>query len=377
MVQYTFVIIGRTPMNLLIVDDEIYAAQLLHRHLSQLAPDAQLYTANNGLEAKAILETTVIDLAFLDIEMPEISGLELAKYIKEAHSHTVIIFVTAHSGHALEAFRVDAIDYLTKPILKEDVSKALEKAYKFKQPEKPSADLVIAVQCYGFKDLSIRTGTQQDMKWPTLKCKELMAFLCYNSDTAGVSKWKLYDLLWPDKDDSKNDLNLRSTAHRLNKALTSAAVPLRVKSAKNTYSLEGPPLYTDLKHLQTINSSPLSTSPSPDVLLAHINFMEGCYNGEFLEFMDNEWQVDMAAMASRMRLSATEKIISEAFKRNLHLQTQRLLQLPVKAYPYTEPLQLLMIELIRKLQGNIEAQRYQEDIQSQYELELSCEPQWL
>lgn len=362
-------------MHILVVDDEIHSAQLIKRHLVQLAPEDEIYIANNGFEAKAILASNAIDLAFLDIEMPEITGLELAKFMQHEFSSTFVVFVTAHSNYALEAFKVDAIDYVTKPIIKGDLAKVLDKVAKFRISNKPSLEPEIQIGCTAFNDLKLFTDGQQVLKWPTQKCKELMTYLCYSGESSGISKWKLYDLLWPDKDDNKSELNLRSTASRLNKALANSMIDLKVKSIKNTYVLEGPSIYTDLKRFQWILSQqqPLDS----DKLKCEISFLEQCFAGEFLEFIDNEWQVDMAAMASRLRLSATEKIVYDSFRLEQYAQAQSLLEQAVTAYPYTEKLQSFMLELIQKQHGEVEASRYQEKIQTLYQLELNCEPQWL
>lgn len=362
-------------MNILIVDDEIHSAQLIKRHLGQLTPEDVIIVANNGVEAKVILSEQTIDLAFLDIEMPEITGLELARFMQLEFSSTFVVFVTAHSNYALEAFKVDAIDYITKPIIKEDLAKVLEKVAKFRISNRPSLESESKILCTAFSDLKLYTDSQPVLKWPTQKCKELMAYLCYSGEPSGISKWKLYDLLWPDKDDNKSELNLRSTASRLNKALTNSNVDLKVKSIKNTYVLEGLPIYTDLKRFQGILSQqqPLSG----DLLKHEIDFLEQCYQGEFLEFIDNEWQVDMAAMASRLRLSATERVIADCFKLEQDAQVQSLLEQAVATYPYTEKLQSFMFELIQRQHGEVEATRYQEKIQNLYQVELNCEPQWL
>lgn len=362
-------------MNILIVDDEIHSAQLIKRHLVQISTEDEISTAHNGIEAKVILSTRAIDLAFLDIEMPEITGLDLAKFMQLEYSNTFVVFVTAHSNYALDAFKVDAIDYITKPIIKSDLEKVLEKVSKFRINSAPSLVSEPQINCMAFSDLKLITDKEQVLKWPTQKCKELMTYLCYSGESSGISKWKLYDLLWPDKDDSKSELNLRSTASRLNKALANSMIDLKVKSIKNTYVLEGLPIYTDLKRFQWILSQqqPLDS----EKLKCEINFLEQCFASEFLEFIDNEWRVDMAAMVSRLRLSATEKIISDSFNLEQYSQAQSLLEHAVATYPYTEKLQLLMLKLIQKQHGEVEASRYQEKIQALYQFELNCEPQWL
>ena len=103
-------------MRILIVDDERIARESLkHSIIKILGPDTPVITAQSGAQALEEAAAQAPDVAFLDIEMPGMSGLELAKALKERCPGTNIIFVTAHSSYALQAWRLHASDYLLKP----------------------------------------------------------------------------------------------------------------------------------------------------------------------------------------------------------------------------------------------------------------------
>jgi DNA-binding LytR/AlgR family response regulator len=117
----------------LIVDDEAPARARLARMLSAF-PDLKIVgESSNGLEALQAAQTLGPDLAFLDIEMPELNGLEVA----EAWSGEgpAVVFVTAYSEHALKAFELSALDYLVKPVAPERLAEALEKVRKRTHPQ--------------------------------------------------------------------------------------------------------------------------------------------------------------------------------------------------------------------------------------------------
>ncbi|PWW46022.1 LytR/AlgR family response regulator transcription factor [Melaminivora alkalimesophila] len=118
-------------MHILIADDETLARSRLRRLLHELDPGLQLSEAQHGAEALALLGTPAarpVDVALLDIHMPGMNGLALAHEIQRLPAPPAIVFVTAHADHAVDAFELDAVDYLTKPVRRERLQQALAKA---------------------------------------------------------------------------------------------------------------------------------------------------------------------------------------------------------------------------------------------------------
>lgn len=122
----------------LIVDDEAPARSRLARMLSQFQDLKVVGEAGNGLEALQAAQSLQPDLAFLDIEMPELNGLEVAE-AWEGKGPTVV-FVTAYSEHALKAFELSALDYLVKPVSTERLAETVERVRSHKGPQ-PQASL--------------------------------------------------------------------------------------------------------------------------------------------------------------------------------------------------------------------------------------------
>ena len=111
--------------NVLIVDDEFLARKLLQDYVSKI-PELQLAgTAQNAFEAFSFCKEHHVDIVLLDIHMPDLNGIELARTLKNVPS---IIFTTAYSEYALESYEVSAVDYLLKPIALPRFMQAIEKA---------------------------------------------------------------------------------------------------------------------------------------------------------------------------------------------------------------------------------------------------------
>lgn len=122
-------------MRILIVDDERPARDKLRRYLEQEPDVAALDEARDGIEALEHIATFKPDVVFLDIQMPEVSGIELAASLPAPAP--LIVFATAFDQYAIRAFDANAIDYLLKPYDRERLQRALERVRQRLQAPKP------------------------------------------------------------------------------------------------------------------------------------------------------------------------------------------------------------------------------------------------
>jgi DNA-binding LytR/AlgR family response regulator len=120
-------------MNCIAVDDEPLALDIIEAYVARHPELTLVARCNNAAEASEVLKKHKVDLMFLDIEMPEITGLS---FVKSLEHKPLFMFTTAYPDYALEGFELDAIDYLLKPIAYDRFEKGVEKAleyYKIKQ----------------------------------------------------------------------------------------------------------------------------------------------------------------------------------------------------------------------------------------------------
>ena len=115
-------------MNCIIVDDEPLAREAIEILIKENPFLTLTGTFNNAASAAQFMKEHSVDLIYLDIQMPGITGMEFAKTVSK---RTLIIFTTAYSEYALDSYEVDAIDYLIKPVDPARFSKAAEKAYSY------------------------------------------------------------------------------------------------------------------------------------------------------------------------------------------------------------------------------------------------------
>nr|WP_180682056.1 LytTR family DNA-binding domain-containing protein [Tepidicella baoligensis] len=125
-------------MRILLVDDEPLARARLRALLGECtwpdggAPD--IGEAADAVQAMERLQHADWDVLLLDIHMPGVDGLAFARLLRERPAAPAVVFVTAHAEHALEAFDVEAVDYLTKPVRQERLQQALDKVFRRRPP---------------------------------------------------------------------------------------------------------------------------------------------------------------------------------------------------------------------------------------------------
>lgn len=115
------------PISCIIVDDESMARDIIATHLSRIKNIEVVAQCKNAIEAFNFINNNAVDLIFLDINMPEISGIAFAKSINK---NIKIIFTTAYRDYAVEGFNLQAVDYLLKPISFERILQAINRYFE-------------------------------------------------------------------------------------------------------------------------------------------------------------------------------------------------------------------------------------------------------
>ena len=137
----------------IVIDDEPMALEVI-KGLTEKVTFVELARYfTNSFEAMGFLQTNKIDLIFLDIKMPDISGID---FLKSIHNPPMVIFTTAYSEHAVESFELDAIDYLLKPFSLTRFLKACNKAYEQYELRRNKND-----SSSGLSSVFIKSGYEQ------------------------------------------------------------------------------------------------------------------------------------------------------------------------------------------------------------------------
>lgn len=136
-------------LHALVVDDEQPVLDELVWLLRRDDRIASVRAAHSGAEALRVLDEGEIQLVFLDVAMPGLSGLEIARLLGKFRQPPRIVFVTAHDAHAVEAFEMNAVDYLLKPIREERLRESVRRACAESENSPAETDEQIAVELGG------------------------------------------------------------------------------------------------------------------------------------------------------------------------------------------------------------------------------------
>ena len=165
-------------MRIFAVDDEPMILKSLTKHLEEVLTDAEVFTFGDAENAVSALTQGAVDIAFLDIELGDMNGVELAKRIKAEYPLCNIVFCTGYSSYATQAFDLGASDYLMKPITNEKLEHALSQLRHATRSVIPKGQLYI--QCFGSFEVFYNGEPLLSL---TKRAKELLAYLV---DQAGA-----------------------------------------------------------------------------------------------------------------------------------------------------------------------------------------------
>ena len=176
-------------MNILLVDDEELQLIRLKESIANVTKDATLYAFSNPTKVIEEVKDKNIDIAFLDIEMPMINGVMLAKSLKEINPKINIIFVTAYDNYALDAMKMHASGYVSKPVNEDKIKKEIE---GLRYPIENKTTDKLQIKCFGNFDIFFKGSL---VKFTYQKSKELFAYLV-DREGSSANVNELNAILW-------------------------------------------------------------------------------------------------------------------------------------------------------------------------------------
>lgn len=216
----------------IIVDDEQPSVVKLEKLLNESGMVEVRNTFTEPLVALDYVKNNQVDVAFLDIEMPDMDGIELANRVIDLQGRIAVVFITAYNQYAVEAFRLNALDYLMKPVTVERLRETLERIVREKTI--PMNPVKVQIRCFG--KFRVTTG-YEEVKFRTEKAVELLAFLI---DRKGnfVNRNEIIDRLWEEYDGDRALIYFNTTLHYIKKALFQMEVTIPIKHDRGSYRID-------------------------------------------------------------------------------------------------------------------------------------------
>lgn len=204
-------------MRIIYVDDEPMAITRFELLAGGMSEVTDLKTFRNPLYALHFAKENDVDVAFLDVEMRQMNGLELASQLTAVNKNTKIVFITAYSEYALPAYGIDALGYLLKPYTREKIKNELIKAGRMRDVRRKQ----VYIQTMPRFDVFVQG---QPFPIPSPKLKEFLALMVDRNGGFVTSDYAA-TYLWENKpNDEKTKSLYRVTAHRLHRFLSDNGV---------------------------------------------------------------------------------------------------------------------------------------------------------
>lgn len=147
-----------TILRVAVADDDEPVRNLISDLLSTFADVTVVGKADSGKNLLELVRETGPDAVFVDVFMPELDGLSVVHQLQKDHPGLFVVFVTAHTQYAVEAYNLDAADYLVKPVSRDRISRALAKVKRFKGLRQPPGSVDQKVIPDKHKKISLKTG---------------------------------------------------------------------------------------------------------------------------------------------------------------------------------------------------------------------------
>ncbi|MGP0586029.1 response regulator [Paenibacillus timonensis] len=273
-------------LRVMIVDDEELSIKRLSRILTESLSVGECHTFLVPSEAYEYAKRHPIDIAFLDISMPETSGMNFSGLLKDLDEEIDIVFVTGHDSYAVEAFERSALDYLLKPVMAERVAMTLEKARMKRRNFGNSSELEVRM-FNGFRILRPDKGNEA-LKLRSPKTEELFAFLLCKKY---VSREEIADTLWSGLDPDKAMKNLNSTLYYIRKAIGERKTGPWVIGGKNELRIEEGDVVCDMYQFDRLL---LEMRRTPEHCDKYAKRAEEIYSGPLLGGKAYEWAGEYA-----------------------------------------------------------------------------------
>lgn len=346
----------------IIVDDEELSVKRLKRILSQSGEIEVSETFLDPSAAYEFVKTNPINVAFLDIFMPETNGMKLSARLHELDEDINVVFVTGYDEYALQAFELSAVDYLLKPVTAQRLSKTLDKIKKMNR----SVTVQPMIEVHLFNGLKIyrRTEDRELIKLRSPKTEELFAFLVSKGT---VSREEVIDTLWGELEPEKAWKNLNSTLYYIRKAIGANYI----KASKNEIGIVENSLYCDFYEFNRLLKLIRQT---PERHSEWFNQVETLYTGALLKGKSYEWVSGKTRRLEQEYIGLMELAARFHLDRNERQQSLHYFEEILKLDPLREDIHQEIIHLYIQLGRWNEAFRRYEQLEETLLQELGTMP---
>lgn len=351
----------------MIVDDEELSLKRLMRILTESGKIASCRSFLNPSEAYDYAKSNHVDIAFLDISMPEICGMQLSSLLQELDEAIHIVFVTGYDEYAVQAFELSALDYLLKPVTAERVSKTLAKAgkrYGTSLAERPE----LKVQLFNGLKIYRNDMSQEPIRLRSPKTEELFAFLICKKI---VSREEIIDTLWNGLEQEKAMKNLNSTLYYIRKSIDYSKTGGHIIADRFEVKIEESRISCDLYEMEDVMKQIKRASSATPALFGQA---EALYTGQLLRGKAYEWAGNLMRRLEQEYIGILEQAAKYYLDRCEWAESLHYFSEALRLDPLREDIAHEVIRLYMQAGRKNEAIRQYRELETVLEQELGVKP---
>lgn len=327
-----------------IVDDDPPSVKIIEYFLKTYDMIEIAGTFTDPITALEKFEIIQPQLVFLDINMSGMNGMEAAEKIMGINPETDIIFTTAYDYFAVDAFEINAADFLVKPIIKARFDKCVDRLLRKNVREHPNKRLYI--NCFG--KFRIYLQNEEPIKWRTEKSKELAALLIYNNGRE-LTRDEIIEHLWPDTDIERAIRYLHNSIYYIRKSLESYSIDRADLKISGSYSIvSGADVQNDFRDFSKVLGNVEKDTAALEALLS-------LSSSDFMEGEDWSWAIVERERIDEKCLDTAIRLSSIYIKTKEYDKAEELLKQSYSKNPYDERITTLLMKLYINANQKIKA----------------------
>lgn len=361
-------------MKAILVDDEPLALNHLAEEIERISEINIIGKFRNPKLALEMICRDCPQVVFLDIEMPEMSGIDLAERILQELPLTQIVFVTVYDDFAIRAFELNALDYILKPLHVDRLTLTIARLTQFVPFQMLSSSSIDSVIIHSFRSLQFGISGKDPvtLRWKTFKAQELFSYLLHHRGKP-VRKQILLDLLWPDIDLKRGITQLYTAIYQVRKLLQAERINIQIANVDEGYMLELNGAQLDIEEWEKkIIGAPEIT----DDTLAQHHRIFSLYGGDYLAEYSYSWAETERRRLRDMWLRHARQIASYYTAENKDTEAAAHYLRVQSILPTEESIYFELMRLYNRLEDRSSVEKQYELLQNMLRTEVDMEPHY-
>jgi two-component SAPR family response regulator len=355
----------------ILIDDERPALRGLEAMLKKYADIEILGMYLDPFEGIEKVREASADIVFLDINMPQLGGIDAASLIYKARPDTDVVFVTAYEEFAVKAYELSALDYLLKPVNAARLEISLERLRKKHAANSTgqtiASDRKLAIRCLGGFEVSFLGCAP--IKWRAEKTKELFAFLLHNM-RRNITKDEILDALWQRDIPDKAVRQLYNGIYYIRKAFVDYGIDRSLLCIDENYHLHATHVDFDVSRFYMLHKQAHNRMDT-------LERMEALYTGDYLGTLPYDWAVFERQQLLETYIQCVIELSSAYMDIGRYDDAAAILMKAYRHDPLSESVTKCLLTLYRKTQNKTAAVRHYSSYCTLLRKELDIEPSGL